>query len=143
MTSELDLERFQQAQRQMYSQALGEIQAGEKRSHWMWFIFPQLRGLGRSEYAWFYGIEDLAEARRFLADPYLGANLGEICQALLKLETCDPVAVFGRTDAMKLRSSMTLFAVAAGEGQTVFRQVLDKYFAGKMDGKTLKILSST
>ncbi len=135
-----NLSRFTEAHRRDYALALREIRRGRKRSHWMWYIFHQLGGLGRSATAERYAISGLEEAKAFLADPCLGGNLRQICSALLELESSDPVEVFGgHTDAMKLRSSMTLFACAA-EGEDIFRRVLDKFFGGRMDGRTLGYL---
>lgn len=135
-----DLQPFREAQQRDFSQALAEIRAGQKRSHWIWYIFPQLRGLGYSDYAVYYGLEDLEEARLFLQDPMLGANLREITQALLELPQRDPHQVMGSPDHLKLRSCMTLFAQAAGEG-SLFQQVLEKYYNGKPDAKTLSLLA--
>ena len=113
--STYDLRRFISAQKQDYLTALEEIRRGRKRSHWMWYIFPQLRGLGMSSTSYFYGIESLEEARAFLDDPYLGGNLREISQALLSLETGDAGSVMGSPAGLRLRSSMTLFSLAAPE----------------------------
>ena len=132
------LERFLDAQAYSYKNALTEIRGGRKRSHWMWYIFPQIRGLGRSQTARCYAIRDREEAKAYLAHPILGARLLEISRALLELETDDPSYVMGWPDDMKLRSSMTLFALASGE--TVFRQVLDKFFGGQWDEQTEKLL---
>lgn len=140
MAKEMDLQRFITAQKMDFDLALGEIENGRKVSCWMWYIFPQVRGLGRSSTADYYGIESLEEARAYLADPYLGGNLRKICRALLRLEENNPTAVFGRPDDMKLKSSMTLFACAS-EDDTLFRDVLEKYFGGKTDRRTLKILN--
>jgi len=137
MTDTLD--RFLEAQEHTYSTALREIRAGQKESHWMWFIFPQMRGLGRSGMAYIYGIADCAEAEAYLAHPVLSARLYEITEALLSLDESDPNAIFGGIDAMKLRSSMTLFA-AVGEEDSVFHQALAKFFSGRMDQKTLELL---
>ena len=137
-----DLSRFVEAQRQSYDTALEEVRKGHKSSHWMWYIFPQMKGLGHSYTSQYYAIESLDEAAAFLKDPYLGNNLLEICGVLLELETDNPTAVFGRPDDMKLRSCMTLFS-AVSENDSVFRKVLDKYFAGKPDMRTLRILGMT
>lgn len=139
MNNSIDLQKFTAAHRQSYAGALAEIRGGIKYGHWMWYIFPQVRGLGHSPTSDYYGIASLEEAKAFLADPYLGGNLLEICGALLALDTCDPVRVFGHIDAKKLRSSMTLFACAS-DGPSVFGQVLDKFFGGKCDRRTRKIL---
>ena len=138
MTDTLD--RFIKAQEHTYPAALREIRSGQKQSHWMWFIFPQLRGLARSSMAHIYGIEGLDEAWAYLAHPILSARLTEISEALLQLETNDPVAILGDTDAKKLRSSMTLFALISEDG-SVFHHVLDRFYDGQMDDRTLKLLS--
>ena len=134
-----DLGRFVSAQRRDYLTALEEIRQGRKRSHWMWYIFPQLRGLGMSSTSYFYGIENLGEAKAFLDDPYLGGNLREISGALLALDSSDARSVMGSPDDLKLRSSMTLFALAAPE-EPVFKNVLDKFYRGLQDPATLRIL---
>lgn len=134
-----DLERFVSAQERGYLTALAEIRQGRKRSHWMWYIFPQLRGLGMSSTSYFYGIENLEEARAFLGDPYLGKNLIEISEALLSLDKGDARSVMGSPDDLKLRSSMTLFSLAVPE-EPVFQKVLDKYYRGLPDPATLRLL---
>ena len=134
-----DLNRFLAPQERDYEQALAEIRAGRKRSHWIWYIFPQLRGLGYSYYAEFYGIADAEEARQYLAHPVLGARLREISGALLELQESDPVLVMGRPDDLKLCSSMTLFEYVA-EPDSVFGKVLDRYYGGKRDAATLRML---
>ena len=139
MAPQEDLSRFTEAHARDYAQALGEIRTGRKRSHWMWYIFPQIEGLGRSLMSREYAIRDLAEARAFLADPVLGAHLEEISRALLAQEERDPHRIFGSPDDMKLCSCMTLFAAAAG-GDSVYQQVLDAFFPGGPDRKTLAIL---
>ena len=136
-----DLQRFLDAQEQDYEQALSEIRSGRKRSHWIWYIFPQLKALGFSSTAKYYGIADLEEAKAYLAEPTLRARLLEISGALLTLSENDPGRVMGYPDDLKLRSSMTLFA-AADPAEPVFRQVLDKFFSGKPDTKTLDLLAS-
>jgi uncharacterized protein (DUF1810 family) len=130
-----DLQRFVDAQAQTYDQALAELRAGRKRTHWMWFVLPQLAGLGRSAMAQRFALHDLDEARAYLAHPVLGRRLVECARALTALDTADPVEVFGDVDAQKLQSSMTLFALAAPD-QPVFREVLDHYFAGELDEGT-------
>jgi uncharacterized protein (DUF1810 family) len=131
-----DLQRFVDAQDGgTYEQALSELRNGSKRSHWMWFVFPQLAGLGRSETARFYAIADLAEARAYLAHPVLGPRLVECARALTGLDTQDAVAVFGGIDAQKLHSSMTLFTRAAPDEQ-VFAAVLQQFFNGTEDDGT-------
>lgn len=133
------LQRFIEAQGIVYAQALKEIKARRKRSHWMWFIFPQMKGLGRSSTSMFYGINDMDEAREYLAHPILGERLRKISQVLLQLDTNDAHAVFGSPDDMKLRSCMTLFDKIAPND--IFADVLDKYFDGHRDNKTNKLLN--
>jgi uncharacterized protein (DUF1810 family) len=137
VTDAFELQRFVDAQDDggTYAQALAELRAGAKRSHWMWFVFPQVAGLGRSATAQRYGISGLDEARAYLAHPVLGPRLVESARALTGLATSDAVAVFGGIDAQKLRSSMTLFAAAAPD-EPLFGQVLDQYFAGARDPGT-------
>ena len=137
MDDPFDLRRFVDAQDAggTYGTALRELRAGRKSSHWMWFVLPQLAGLGRSAMAQRFAIADLDEARAYLAHPVLGRRLVECARALTALDTADPVAVLGDVDAQKLQSSMTLFALAAPD-QPVFREVLDHYFGGELDEGT-------
>ena len=135
MSDPSDLRRFVDAQAHTYDQALAELRAGAKRTHWMWFVFPQVAGLGRSGMAQRFAIADLDEARAYLAHPVLGRRLVECARALTALDTDDAVAVMGGIDAQKLRSSMTLFA-HADPGQPVFREVLEHYFGGAEDEAT-------
>jgi uncharacterized protein (DUF1810 family) len=137
-----ELERFLTAQQTYYRVALDEIKSGQKRSHWMWFIFPQIEGLGRSETARYYAIKDLNEAKMYLENHTLGGNLIEISKALLDIESNDATEVMGWPDNLKLRSSMTLFALAKPECE-VFQKVLDKFFQGERDQKTIEIVSQT
>jgi uncharacterized protein (DUF1810 family) len=130
-----DLQRFVDAQAQTYGQALAELRTGEKRTHWMWFVFPQVAGLGRSGMAQRFSISGLPEARAYLSHPTLGRRLVESARALTALDTADADRVFGPVDAQKLRSSMTLFAHAAPD-EPVFREVLDHYFDGTEDDAT-------
>jgi uncharacterized protein (DUF1810 family) len=127
----MDLERFVRAQddHQIYDQAVSELRRGRKTSHWMWFVFPQVAGLGRSAMAQAYAIADLDEARAYLAHPVLGPRLVECAKIVASHHGLTAEQIFGGVDAMKLRSSMTLFARAAEE-QPVFAAVLDQYFAG-------------
>ncbi len=134
-----NLERFIEAQQKSYQTALAEIKQGVKRSHWMWYVFPQLRDLGLSETAKFYGIKDKHEAEAYLAHPVLKSRLVEISAALLQLDTDDAHSILGSPDDMKLRSSMTLFA-ALSDTDPVFQLVLDKYYGGQTDTKTLDII---
>jgi uncharacterized protein (DUF1810 family) len=137
VSDDFDLQRFVDAQDAggTYDQALRELRAGHKRSHWMWFVLPQLAGLGRSPTAQQYAVPGLAEARAYLAHPVLGPRLVECARALAELPGGDATAVLGPVDGQKLRSSMTLFARAAAD-QPVFREVLEKYFAGEEDVAT-------
>jgi len=136
-----DLKRFFDAQRRDYDSALTEIKSGRKRSHWMWYIFPQIAGLGMTETSQHYAIKDIAEATDYLMDHTLGLRLVTICKALLELDTNDALTVFGSPDNLKLRSSMTLFD-AVPATFPVFGQVLDKFYHGERDQRTLDILKS-
>lgn len=140
---EKDLIRFLEAQNQMYVKALSEIKKGRKQSHWMWFIFPQLQGLGSSENARYFGIYGIDEAIRYLKHPVLGKHLLEISQALLTVNGKTASDIFGSPDDMKLHSSMTLFAIAAGDSGSIFEEVLDKYYAGQPDPLTVSLLKKT
>ncbi len=131
------LHRFVDAQRDSHPIALAELRAGSKRSHWMWYVFPQVAGLGASAMAQTYAIADLAEARAYLAHPLLGARLRESVDALLQHRGRDIAAILGSVDAMKLRSSMTLFEVAAAGAEPRFAAILDGFYAGERDGATL------
>jgi uncharacterized protein (DUF1810 family) len=135
------LERFILAQDEgdTYQRAIRELQAGRKQSHWMWFIFPQIAGLGRSPMAQLYAISGLPEASAYLAHPVLGPRLLECANLLTTIGSGDAEEIFGAVDAQKLRSSMTLFAGAAPE-ERVFQDVLDQYFDGKPDDGTLSRL---
>ena len=133
-----ELDKFVRAQQRDYASALSEIRSGRKRSHWMWYIFPQIQGLGMSSTAQFYGIKDLEQAKDFLAHPYLGQNLIEISSALLALDGNNPTAVMGYPDDLKLRSCMTLFELA-DPSCDVFGAVLDKFYGGRRDEMTLRI----
>ena len=135
-----DLSRFTSAQKKSYEGALEEIRRGFKTGHWMWYNFPQIIGLGSSATCLHYSIKNLQEAKDFLRDPYLGGNLVEISEALLELPENNPSRIFGWPDDMKLRSCMTLFAIADPEKE-VFQKVLDKFFSGERDSKTEYILN--
>lgn len=134
------LDRFLQAQEPVWPRVVAELRAGCKRTHWMWFVFPQIQGLGHSDMARRYAIESLAEARAYLAHPVLGSRLRACSQVLLELETTSALEVFGTPDDLKLRSSMTLFGEASAPG-SVFDAVLQKYFGGQKDSRTLERLS--
>lgn len=136
------LDRFLQAQEPVWPRVLAELRAGQKRTHWMWFVFPQIKGLGRSDMAQRYAIQSLAEAQAYLAHPVLAGRLRECCQILLELESpASALEVFGTPDDLKLRSCMTLFAEASSApGNNVFDAVLQKYFGGQKDEHTLELL---
>ena len=134
-----NLKRFTEAQEADYGLALSEIKNGRKRSHWIWYIFPQMKGLGSSDISRFYAINSIEEAEAYLHDPILGDRLVEISQVLLDLPDNNATQIFGTPDDLKLRSCMTLFASIPGAPE-VFKNVLDKFFAGKEDDKTLQIL---
>lgn len=140
MLTDHRLQRFLDAQARDYPAALAEIRAGRKRSHWMWYVFPQIQGLGVSSTSQYYAIRDAAEAAAYLAHPVLGPRLREISGELLKLAGRDASRVFGSPDDLKLCSSMTLFAAVPG-ANPVFQAVLDEYFAGEADEHTLRQLS--
>lgn len=133
------LDRFISAQQNDYETALAEIRSGRKRSHWMWYIFPQLRGLGLSATSQYYALRDLHEAEAYLHHPVLGKRLEEISEALLQLPTDDALAIFGSPDDLKLCSCMTLFAQVP-HAPAVFKKVLDKYCRGKYDERTMELL---
>ena len=134
------LERFVKAQELAYPIALQDIKKGKKRSHWMWYIFPQLRGLGTSTMAHKYGIVDLGEAKAYLEHPVLSARLYELCGELLKHKDKSANDIFGDIDAMKLKSSMTLFALTSKE-HTIFDEVLECFFDEERDAITLKLIN--
>ena len=132
-------QRFLDAQEGVFETACGELARGRKESHWMWFIFPQMEGLGRSSVARRYAVKSRAEAEAYLCHPILGARLRQSAQALLKVEGKTATQVMGSPDDLKLRSSMTLFALVAGD-EIVFQEVLDKYYGGEKDTKTVALL---
>lgn len=134
-----DLGRFLKAQESSYENVLSELQTGRKRSHWMWFIFPQIDGLGRSDTAKYYAIKSVEEARAYLNHPRLGKRLLLCAETLLGLDNRTASAIFGYPDDLKLRSSMTLFARVA-EPDSVFERVIDIYFHGQRDARTLELL---
>lgn len=135
-----DLEKFVTAQAPLYEQVLAELRAGRKRSHWMWFVFPQIAGLGRSATARHYALASLAEAKAYLAHPLLGERLRACCALLLALEGRSAHEVFGDPDDVKFRSCLTLFA-SASPGEAVFVRCLDKYFGGAPDAATLALIA--
>lgn len=135
----LHLNRFIDAHLRDYPSALSEIKNGRKQSHWMWYIFPQVQGLGVSEISSYYSIQNLEEAKAYMEEPLLRSHLLEICETLLEQECCDANKIFGFPDDMKLKSSMTLFTQACPQIDT-FQKVLDKFFNGIKDQKTLDLL---
>ncbi len=140
MSEAFDLERFVEAQQAVYETALAELRAGAKKTHWMWFIFPQIQGLGHSPTAQFYALWDMDEADAYLRHPLLGRRLLECTEAVNALEGLSALDIFGRPDNFKFHSSMTLFALAA---PTVgaFARALDHYFDGVKDARTIEILN--
>jgi uncharacterized protein (DUF1810 family) len=134
-----DLARFVEAQAHDYATALAELESGRKRSHWMWYLFPQCHGLGSSPTAAHYAIRSLAEAEAYLRHPVLGPRLVECAEALLAIEGRSAHEIFGSPDDLKLKSSATLFALVSPAG-SVFGQLLDRYFAGAHDDRTLRLL---
>ena len=139
MTNDYVLERFIEAQEKDYPVALAEVKNGKKTSHWMWYIFPQIHGLGFSETSRFYAIKNINEAEEFLKHPVLGSRLIHICNELLKLNTNNANKIFGSPDDVKLHSSVTLFSLLPNTS-SVFQKLLDKFFNGKKDAKTLRII---
>jgi uncharacterized protein (DUF1810 family) len=138
---QFDLDRFVTAQNGVYDHALAEIRSGRKRTHWMWFIFPQIDGLAMSATSKKYAIRSLDEARAYLDHPILGPRLIECCETLLALQGLTAAQIFGYPDDLKLRSSMTLFSMADST-RPVFQSVLDKYFAGAPDERTVLIVKA-
>lgn len=130
-----NIARFIEAQKNIYPTALRELQEGRKRSHWMWYVFPQLKHLGHPYNAKFYGISGTAEAAEYLKDPILGSRLREVSNAILNLSTIDAIEMFGGIDSRKLKSSMTLFDLVSPND--IFARVLDKYFNGQRDNLTI------
>ena len=141
MEDKYNLERFVSRQKDSYNTAYKELSQGMKQSHWMWWIFPQIIGLGMTSISKEYSIKSIEEARAFLDHPYLGKNLKEICKVLLDTKSNDASYVMGYPDDLKLCSSMTLFIEADPE-EKLFQQVLDKFFNGRKDSRTLDILKS-
>lgn len=135
-----DLARFVTAQDPAYSVALAELRAGRKRSHWMWYVFPQLRGLGSSSLSWRYGVSGAEEATAYLAHRVLGPRLRESVEALLSTSCRDAAQILGELDALKFRSCLTLFHAVSGEA--LFDEALERFFAGARDPRTLAALAS-
>ena len=136
------LQKFLDAQEHTYAQALTEIKAGRKFGHWIWFIFPQLAGLGQSPTSVYYAINDYKTAEEYLQHPILGERLNEFCEVLFSLPGNSAEAIFGRTDAMKFRSCLTLFGLADDSDSQVFSRLLEKYFNSYPDQRTIELLSS-
>ena len=136
-----NLNRFLEAQESKYQDALNEIQQGEKQTHWMWYIFPQIKGLGFTDYNIFYGIENGEEAQAYYNHPVLGKRLIEITQVLLQIEDKSALEIMGKPDERKLKSCMTLFSILPNTHK-VFQEVLDKHFKGEKDLKTIEILNN-
>ena len=136
-----DLDRFVEAQAGTYPTAIAELRRGRKESHWMWFVFPQIAGLGQSATSRFYAIRSANEARRYLAHPVLGRRLRECAGALLAHEGADAAAILGPVDALKLRSSVTLFGEVAGPDDFVFARCLRAFFGGAPDAATLRLIA--
>ena len=141
MTDPYDLNRFVRAQEETYEQALTELERGRKQSHWMWFIFPQLDGLGSTPISRFYSIKSEDEARAYLAHPVLGPRLTQCAEAILAVDGKSATAILGSPDDLKLRSCATLFAHVSPPG-SVFERVLDKFYSGERDPATLRLLAS-
>ena len=136
----IDLNRFITAQEKKYDQAFSEIMSGRKLGHWMWFIFPQLKGLGISETSTKYSIQNLDEAHDYLNHPILSSRLRQITTELIRLEENNAIKVFGSTDSKKLKSSMTLFSIVDSSPESIFKKAIDKFFDGEMDERTLKLI---
>ena len=136
----MTLERYIKAQAPVYARALDELKRGHKQSHWMWYVFPQIAGLGHSAMSHTYAIQSLEEAREYLAHPLLGARLRDCCKTLMAMEGHTAHEIFRSPDDLKFRSCLTLFAQAAPE-ETIFRDLLQKYFGGKADLATLELLA--
>ena len=132
------IDRFLEPQRTAYPIALEEMRSGRKTGEWMWYIFPQLRGLGQSNLAWYYGLEDLCEARAYLDHPVLGQRLREITRTVLEQDEAEPMKLFGCPDNMKFRSCMTLFALVSEDD--LFARALKKFFDGQENFLTLELL---
>ena len=137
-SDQFNLARFFEGQYLIYPIALKELQTGVKRTHWMWFVFPQIKGLGKSYNSMFYGLSGIDEAKEYLAEPTLNYRLREICETVLNLQSDSILKVFGKVDSMKLQSSMTIFDLASPDD--IFAKVLDKWYGGQRDSLTLKLL---
>ena len=137
----MNLSRFLDAQAPLYATALAELRAGKKQTHWIWFVLPQLRGLGTSHNATYYGIENAAEAAAYLAHPVLGARLRECVAALLAHKDKSAHAILGSPDDAKFRSCLTLFRAVAAPDDTLWQDALDQFYAGEADPATLRLLA--
>ena len=135
-----NLNKFLIAQESSYTVALSEIKNGRKETHWMWYIFPQIKGLGFSSTTQFYSIESISEARDFLTHEILGVRLREITEVLLTHKDKNPTQIFGYPDDLKLKSCMTLFSIADGKENNLFQMVIQNFFGGELDGRTIEIL---
>ncbi len=140
MQPSYNLERFIEAQEEDYAIALREVKQGKKVNHWMWYIFPQLAGLGNSSTSKYFAIANAEEAKLYLNHPVLGKRLTEICKALLRIPHNSAHSIFGTPDDLKLLSSMTLFEAIDGPHKDVFKRVIDKYYNGRLDNMTLQLL---
>lgn len=141
MPDAFNLQRFVAAQEDCYKDALAELKRGRKTSHWMWYVFPQLSGLGHSEIAQFYAIRSASEAAAYLSHPILGRRLLECCECLLQIQDRTASEIFGFPDDMKLKSSVTLFSTLT-ERESVFGRLIGKYFSGNADQRTLELLEA-
>jgi uncharacterized protein (DUF1810 family) len=139
----IDLSRFITAQEKKYDQALSEIISGRKLGHWMWFVFPQIKGLGISETSTKYSIQNLEEAQDYINHPILSSRLRQITTELIRLDENNAVKVLGYTDSKKLKSSMTLFSIVDSSPESIFKKAIDKFFNGEMDERTLKLIQRT
>jgi uncharacterized protein (DUF1810 family) len=139
----IDFNRFITAQEKKYDQALSEIMSGRKLGHWMWFVFPQFKGLGVSETSTKYSIQNLEEAQEYINHPILSARLRQITTELIRLEENNAIKVFGLTDSKKLKSSMTLFSIVDNSLESIFKKAIDKFFDGEMDERTLNLIQRT
>lgn len=142
MCNKENVQRFVEAQQVNFDTALSELKAGKKTSHWMWYIFPQIKGLGKSEISKYYAIQNIEEAREYLNNEYLSHNMNELLNVLLKQNTSNPTDIFGKPDDMKLKSSMTLFALADKNNEK-YKKVLEKYFSGDFDKRTINIINKS
>jgi len=139
MPDEFHLARFINAQKDSYATALSELRSGKKQSHWIWYVFPQLKGLGHSFNSEHYGLSGLAEARAYLADPILGARLREAIETMLRHESLSAASMLGELDALKFKSSLTLFSLAV-PSERIFADALKRFFDSERDARTIELL---